>query len=40
MEPESLTEMADKTMISKYIIKNVAAQNNQTATFMCHPDQP
>ena len=25
VEPESLTEMADKTMVTKYIIKNVSA---------------
>ncbi len=37
VEPESLTEMADKTMITKYIIKNAAAQNGQTATLMPKP---
>ena len=37
VEPESLTEMADKTMITKYIIKNVSAQAGKTATFMPKP---
>jgi len=37
VEPESLTEMADKTMVTKYIIKNVAAQAGKTATFMPKP---
>ena len=37
VEPESLTEMADKTMITKYIIKNAAIQNGQTATLMPKP---
>ena len=37
VEPESLTEMADKTMVTKYIIKNAAAQAGKTATFMPKP---
>lgn len=37
VEPESLTEMADKTMIIKYIIKNVAAQAGKSATLMPKP---
>ena len=37
VEPESLTEMADKTMVTKYIIKNAAAQAGKTATLMPKP---
>lgn len=37
VEPESLTEMADKTMVTKYIIKNVAVQAGKTATLMPKP---
>ena len=37
VEPENLTEMADKTMITKYIIKNAAAQAGKTATLMPKP---
>ena len=37
VEPESLTEMADKTMITKYIIKNAAAKAGKTATLMPKP---
>ncbi len=37
VEPESLTEMADKTMITKYIIKNAAARAGKTATLMPKP---
>lgn len=37
VEPESLTEMADKTLITKYIIRNVAARHQQTASFMPKP---
>ena len=33
----SMREMADKTMLIKYIVKNAAFQNNQTATFMPKP---
>jgi glutamine synthetase len=32
-----LTRMADQVMIYKYIVKNVARQNNMTATFMPKP---
>lgn len=34
---DSLVRMADKLMIYKYIVKNVAANNNKTATFMPKP---
>lgn len=37
VEPESLTEMADKTMVIKYIIKNTAARAGKTATLMPKP---
>jgi len=37
VEPESLTEMADKTMITKYIIKNTAARAGKSATLMPKP---
>jgi glutamine synthetase len=33
----SMREMADKTMLIKYIVKNAAFQNGQTATFMPKP---
>ncbi len=32
-----LTEMADKTMLTKYLIKNLAFQEGKTATFMPKP---
>jgi glutamine synthetase len=34
---DSLTRMADKVMLYKYIVKNVARQNGLTATFMPKP---
>lgn len=37
VEPEGLTEMADKTMIAKYLIKNCAVRAGKTATFMPKP---
>ena len=37
VEPESLTEMADKTMITKYLIRNCAIRAGKTATFMPKP---
>ncbi|MEE9202404.1 MAG: type I glutamate--ammonia ligase [Dehalococcoidia bacterium] len=37
MRFDSLTRMADKVMLHKYIIKNVAAKNGLTATFMPKP---
>jgi glutamine synthetase len=37
MRFDSLLAMADKTMWFKYVVKNVAVQNGQTATFMPKP---
>ena len=37
MRFDTLTRMADKVMIYKYIVKNVARQNGLTATFMPKP---
>lgn len=37
VELGDMTEMADKTMIIKYVIKNAAAADNKTATFMPKP---
>ncbi|MBR3680282.1 MAG: type I glutamate--ammonia ligase [Oscillospiraceae bacterium] len=37
VELGEMTEMADKTMIIKYIVKNAALENGQTATFMPKP---
>ncbi|MEZ4394030.1 MAG: type I glutamate--ammonia ligase [Polyangiales bacterium] len=37
MKFDSLVRMADKTMWFKYIVKNVARENNKTATFMPKP---
>ncbi len=37
MRFDSLTRMADKVMLHKYIIKNMAAKNGLTATFMPKP---
>ncbi len=37
VEMGSMLEMADKTMMTKYIIKNSAAMENKTATFMPKP---
>jgi glutamine synthetase len=34
---DTLTKMADKTLLFKYIVKNVARKNNLTATFMPKP---
>lgn len=34
---DSLVTMADKMMLFKYIVKNVAARNNKTVTFMPKP---
>lgn len=33
----TLTEMADKTMLYKYIVKNIARKHNMTVTFMPKP---
>ncbi|HEX7434528.1 MAG TPA: glutamine synthetase beta-grasp domain-containing protein, partial [Anaerolineaceae bacterium] len=37
MHYDALTRMADKVLIYKYIVKNVARQNGLTATFMPKP---
>ena len=37
MRFDSLVTMADKTMLYKYIVKNVALKNGKTATFMPKP---
>jgi glutamine synthetase len=37
MRFDSLTNMGDKTMVYKYVIKNVAAQNGYVVTFMPKP---
>jgi len=37
MRFDSLTRMADKLMMFKYVIKNVAKRNNKTVTFMPKP---
>lgn len=37
MRYDTLTRMADKVMLYKYIVKNVARQNGLTATFMPKP---
>lgn len=37
VELGSMVEMADKTMIIKYVIKNAAVSENKTATFMPKP---
>jgi len=37
MEFGSMLEMADKTMMTKYLIKNAAMSENKTATFMPKP---
>lgn len=37
VELGDMTEMADKTMIIKYVVKNAAIQENKTATFMPKP---
>ncbi|MGI6767269.1 MAG: type I glutamate--ammonia ligase [Lentihominibacter sp.] len=37
VELGEMTEMADKTMIAKYIIKNTAVEENRTATFLPKP---
>lgn len=34
---DTLTRMADKTLLFKYIVKNIARKNNLTATFMPKP---
>ena len=35
--PQPLVEMADKVMLDKYIVQNVARRNGKTATFMPKP---
>lgn len=37
VEPGGLLEMGDKTLLLKYIIKNMAIENGKTATFMPKP---
>jgi len=37
VELGQMTEMADKTMIIKYVVKNAAVADNKTATFMPKP---
>jgi len=37
VEMDALLEMADKTMLTKYLIKNAAFAENKTATFMPKP---
>jgi glutamine synthetase len=37
MRFDTLTRMADKVLLYKYLVKNVARQNNLTATFMPKP---
>ncbi len=37
LQYDSLVKMADKLMMYKYIVKNVAFKNNRTATFMPKP---
>ena len=37
---DSIVKIADKLMMHKYIVKNTAAQNGFTATFMPKPDLP
>jgi glutamine synthetase len=37
MRFDSLVKMADKNMLFKYIVKNVARRHNKTATFMPKP---
>ena len=39
VELGEMTQMADNTMMAKYVIKNVAAQAGKTATFMPKPVQ-
>lgn len=37
VELGEMTQMADNTMVAKYIIKNAAAQEGRTATFLPKP---